>query len=223
MTPPLQIDDDVKEAAKQFADCYIIGIPNERNFTYYEKVQLFENIQATLSARLADLKQQLLLANDAAAKGEAGRNMGTALEECLKVNLEMNERIQKQDVLMGKVSQKLDLAEQQLLSQALTIERMRGALSFSSNKAAEIGMGLASRGLPVKSTADIIFECDKALTAPPSDTLRWVIQNLKDIELETGCYIDGAPDASEASKLANIINLYAQNALKLLSPETEAK
>ena len=47
-----------------------------------------------LERELGEARQQLLLANDAAAKGETGRNLGTALEECQK---ELAEAIQAKE------------------------------------------------------------------------------------------------------------------------------
>lgn len=39
------------------------------------------------------LRQQLAFANDAAAKGEAGRKMGIAYEECQKENIELRQQL----------------------------------------------------------------------------------------------------------------------------------
>lgn len=214
MTPPLKINDDVKEAVRLEAALSDLDHP---------RVDAGHHVQTLLNARLKEkderqarldsaiellrstpfievmetiariekerdqLKQQLLLANDAAAKGEAGRNMGTAYEECRK----------------------------ELLTHSMTIESMRQGLK----RLLSLCGGHNTKECDEPQCA--ICAGKKALTTPPSETLSRIIDVLSASAGQLRALIHDHSDEVKASVETTLEKIY--KITDELSTETEAK
>jgi chromosome segregation ATPase len=124
MSEPLQISDEARKCFDTIYELGLVSLTSEQDFEYLKAIQLAINSATTkleqekaslvttlestqtlygicikerdaAEQRVKELESQLAMANDAADKGEAGRKMGTAYEECQRELNELKARVGK--------------------------------------------------------------------------------------------------------------------------------
>lgn len=135
-----------------------------------------------LERELNEVKKQLAMANDAVAKGEAGRNMGTAYEECQKELIaarrgerDANEIKSAEKLILLDEIEKHMATKQQLLATEAVMVKMREALKASRESVWSIAIQ--------KCDHSILKQLDEALSTTPITALAPIIEVLQEAKV----------------------------------------